>query len=191
MTEPPRRGQKPARAGLAAAGLTLALLTATGCSADPHPTTPTPTTATAHSSLAANTAHASIGALALTGGYIPQPASPDVAAAYFTVANTSSAPDTMTTVTTNVTSAVMPMQETTSSGVGTMTNLAAVTIPAHGSVQLTPGHAHLMLQTPNRTLHAGDQVTMTITFAHAGTLTLTVPVVPLTGPAITKSGGGS
>lgn len=191
MTDPRRCGQMTARAGLATIGLTLALLTATGCSAGPQPTAPTPTTTAAHSSLAANTAHASIGALTLTGGYIPQPASPDVAAAYFTVTNTSSTPDTMTTVTTNVTAAVMPMQETTHNGVGTMTDLAAVPIPAHGSVQLTPGHAHLMLQKPTRTLHAGDQVTMTITFAHAGTLTLTLPVVPLTGPAITKTGGGS
>jgi copper(I)-binding protein len=132
----------------------------------------------------AGTAHASIGDLTITGGYIPQPASTDVAAAYFTVTNSGSTADTITKVTTSVTSNVMAMTETDKGSVGTMTDLSTVTVPAHGSVSLTPGHAHLMLQNPTRSLKNGDKVSMTITFRHAGTLTLTLPVVPLTGPAV-------
>jgi copper(I)-binding protein len=133
----------------------------------------------------AGTAHGSIGDLTLTGGYVPQPASTDVAAAYLTITNSGSTPDTITKVTTSVTSNVMAMTETTKGGVGTMTDLSSVTIPAHGSVSLTPGHAHLMLQSPTRQLKQGDTVSLTITFAKAGTLTLTLPVVPITGPTLT------
>jgi copper(I)-binding protein len=136
------------------------------------------------SSTAADTAHASIGDLTLTGGYIPQPASPDVAAAYITITNNGTKPDTITKVTTSVTTNVMAMTETSSGGVGSMTDLPAVTIPAHRSVAFTPGHAHLMLQNPTQTLKKGDTVNMTITFATAGTVTLILPVVPVTGPAV-------
>lgn len=129
------------------------------------------------------TGHASIGALTITGGYIPQPASPEVAAAYLTIANAGGTADTITRITTNVTKAVMAMNETDGNGVGTMTNLRAVRIPAHGSVSLAPGHAHLMLENPTSRLRLGEHVSIAITFAHAGTVTLTVPVVPLTGPA--------
>jgi copper(I)-binding protein len=132
--------------------------------------------------ISAATGHASIGALTITGGYIPQPASPDVAAAYLTITNAGGTADTVTKVSTNVTEAVMAMNETTQGGVGTMTGLGAVSIPAHGSISLTPGRAHLMLENPTSRLRVGQQVSVTITFAHAGTITLAVPVVPLTGP---------
>ena len=134
----------------------------------------------------AGTAHAVIGDLTITGGYIPQPASTDVAAAYLTVANSGAVADTITKITTSVTSDVMAMTETTSGTIGTMTDLSSVIVPAHGSVSLTPGHAHLMLENPTRALKEGDKVSMTISFSHAGTVTLTLPVVPITGPVISS-----
>lgn len=172
------RGATPPGLRLLAA-LALAGSVLVGCSNTPHGTTTSPSSA---SSVKAGTAHAQIGDLTLTGGYIPQPASPDVAAAYLTVANSGSATDTVTKVTTNVTRDVMAMTETTKGAVGTMTDVSSVKIPAHGSVSLTPGHAHLMLQDPNRALKRGSRVTMMITFAKAGTVTFTLPVVALTGP---------
>lgn len=132
----------------------------------------------------AGTATAHIGHLTITGGYIPQPASPDVAAAYFTVANSGSSADTLTRVTTDVTRSVMPMNESDSGATGSMTDLPRVRIPAHGSFRFRPGHAHLMLEKPDRALRKGDRVQMRITFARAGTVTLTVPVVGLTGPTV-------
>ena len=163
--------------------MALAVATVAGCSSSHH----TAAASSSSASLApAGTAHASIGDLTLTGGYIPQPASPDVAAAYVTVANSGGVADTVTKVTTSVTTDVMAMTETNSGSVGTMTDLSSVVIPAHGSVSLTPGHAHLMLENPTRTLKQGDTVSMTITFAKAGTVTLSMPVVPLTGPVISS-----
>jgi copper(I)-binding protein len=163
--------------------LALTVAAVAGCSSSQH-------TAAASSSVAnpapPETAHASIGDLRLTGGYIPQPASPDVAAAYVTVDNRGAVADTVTRVTTSVTTDVMAMTETNSGSVGTMTDLSSVVIPAHGSVSLTPGHAHLMLENPTRPLKLGDTVSMTITFAKAGTVTLAMPVVPLTGPVISS-----
>ena len=131
-----------------------------------------------------DTAHATVGDLVLTGGYIPQPASPDVAAAYLRISNNGSVADSITKVTTSVTSDVMAMTEVDTGGVGTMTDLSAVPIPAHGSVNLTPGFAHLMLENPTSPLKQGETVSVTITFAHAGTVTMMFPVVPLTGPVV-------
>ena len=166
--------------------LVIAGVTVVGCSSD-HESNASVSAATSAGAAepgSNGTAHASVGDLDLTGGYIPQPASPDVAAAYLRVANKGSVDDSITKVVTSVTADVMAMTEVNSGGVGTMTDLSAVTIPAHGSVNLTPGFAHLMLENPTRTLKQGDTVSVTITFAHAGTVTMTFPVVPLTGPVI-------
>ena len=139
------------------------------------------------SAVAVSTGHASIGRLTITGGYIPQPASPDVAAAYLTISNAGGTADSVTKLTTSVTGAVMAMNETDHDGVGTMTGLRTVTIPAHGRVSLTPGHSHLMLENPTSRLRVGQHVSIAITFAHAGTVTLIVPVVPITGLATAPS----
>lgn len=165
------------------AGAVISLLAAgalglTGCSSDGDqarsaaPSTEAP----------AGTAHADLGDLHISGGYIPQPASPDVAAAYFTVTNAGSSADTLASVTTDVTSDVMAMGESDHDGAGSMTDLPKVVVPAHGSFRFTPRHAHLMLQKPTRPLKDGQTVSMTITFTHAGTVRLDLPVVPISGP---------
>lgn len=123
-------------------------------------------------------ASASVGTLVITGGYIRQPASPDVAAAYLTITNNGATADRLEKVTTSVTSTVMPMTETDRGGVGSMSDLSNITIPGHGRMQFTPNHAHLMLENP-KPLKAGSRVSMTLTFAHAGTVTITLPVIPL------------
>lgn len=169
------RGRRRTVGRLAVAGITvITVITAAGCtsrSTAPHRSTRSP-------SATATTGHATIGALAITGAYIRQPASPDVAAAYLTITNTGATPDTITKVTTDVTASVMTMTETDHDGVGTMTNLDHLSVPAHGRVALTPGHAHLMLQRPSTRLRAGAYVDATVTFAHAGTVTIAFPVRP-------------
>ena len=187
MTETPLRpaAARPPRRRIGSRWVAVACLIAvaglTACSSS-KPTHRSPSvTASASSS-----AQARIGDISIRGSYIPQPASPDVAAAYLTIVNSGSSSDTVTRVTTSVTNDVMAMSEADSGGVGTMTDLSSVTIPAHGSITLSPGHAHLMLEQPDQTLVNGDQVRMTITFAKAGTVSLTVPVVPLTGPVISS-----
>ena len=172
---------------VAVAGISLLCLALSGCSSGSRKSaglTPVPTAGTA----VAGTGHASVGNLVLTDAYIPEPAAPDVAAAYLTITNNGSIADTITKLSTSVTNDVQAMSETTSGTAGTMTDLSKVTIPAHASVKLVQGHSHLMLSNPTRHLKTGDEVTLTITFTHAGTVTLTLPVVPVTGPS-SSSGG--
>ena len=128
------------------------------------------------------TASGEIGSLRIVRAYIPQPASPSVAAAYFTVENSGSA-DTLSSVSSDVTSNV-GLHETVERGsVATMVSVQELAIPAHGSVVLSPGGRHLMLMSPARALRAGDVVQIELTFAGAGTVTLGVPVVTLSAVA--------
>ena len=174
----------PARTGLLAAGAAACVLLAgcsSGASARQGAASPPPAAKVAQGA----TGH--VGKLTITGSYVPQPASTDVAAAYLTIANTGSTSDTLVKVVSSVTSNVMAMTETSSGTTGSMTDLGRVTVPAHGTASFTPGHAHLMLQKPQRQLKQGERITLTLTFAKAGTVTLDVPVASITG---SLDGGG-
>lgn len=58
-------------------------------------------------------------------------------------------------------------------------------IPAAGRVSLRPGHDHIMLMGLTQPLTAGDSIPLTLTFEHAGDVTLDVPVTraPPAAPA--------
>lgn len=125
------------------------------------------------------------GALRVTGAYIPQPANPAVAAAYFTVADSGPA-DAVTGVTCDVGTDV-GLHETVDTGsTGSMVPVASIPVPAHGSVRLKPGGYHVMIMNPGP-LAVGQHVRMTVRFAHAEPVTLAVPVVAMTGPMPTGS----
>lgn len=166
---------------IAGTAIVVAVAALSACSSSRSHPSAAGRTVSATATQATGSAH--VGDLTITGGYIPQPASPDVAAAYFTVTNSGSSADTLTKVVTSVTTKVMAMTETDSGATGAMTDLLKVVVPAHGSFAFTPGHAHLMLQNPARALREGDRVSMTVTFARAGTVVLTLPVLSVTGPA--------
>ena len=113
--------------------------------------------------------------LRVTGAYVPRPASPDVAAAYFTVTNSGNVPAVLTGVHTDV-SAMAMMHKSTST---TMTMVDAVTVPAHGSFAFSPGRYHVMIESPARALKQGDHVKLTLSFAKVGQITVTAPVMPV------------
>ncbi len=69
---------------------------------------------------------------------------------------------------------------TTPVGGQQMTALATVIIPAHGSVELSPDHDHVMLEQP-KSLQQGQSTDVTIEVAGAAPLTFAVPVVAITG----------
>lgn len=52
----------------------------------------------------------------------------------------------------------------------------ALALPAHASVTLGAGGDHLVLMRPAKTFHAGDFVTLTITFSDGSSLTIVAPV---------------
>lgn len=61
-----------------------------------------------------------------------------------------------------------------------MSNRTDYPVPANGAITFQPGGAHLMLEGLDRHLTDGDQVRITLHFAHSPSLTVTATVVPLT-----------
>jgi copper(I)-binding protein len=57
--------------------------------------------------------------------------------------------------------------------------LADLRIPAHGQASLKPGRDHLMLEQPKTRFKVGQTVFVTLRFERSGSVTLKVPVVPL------------
>jgi copper(I)-binding protein len=116
--------------------------------------------------------------IVVSGAYVREPANGINAAAYFTIYNTTDAPEQLTAV---------------SSGAGAQTSLhtdsmqrsAVLTIPARGSATLTPGKGHVMIEKLYGPLKAGQSVNFQLTFAKSGQLLLTAPVIAVTAPAPT------
>jgi putative copper resistance protein D len=136
--------------------------------------------------------HAEVGDLTITRAYIPAPATPSLAAAYFTVTNSGSSPDQLLRVrSSDFDSATLHRYATTSDGAERMVAVpAGATVPAHGQLSLAPGSYHLMLQQPTKALHKGMVERLTLDFAKAGSVTLAVPVVSDIGlPGSTSSPG--
>lgn len=122
---------------------------------------------------------ATVGDLTLGDGYVREPASPSVAAAYLTILNGGDAEDRLISVTSDVAETVMPMTEVSQGGVGTMTGLDEVVLPAHDAVRFQRGTAHLMLDPLTTVPAVGDTVTLTLTFERAGAVDVVVPVEPI------------
>lgn len=112
--------------------------------------------------------------MALSGGYVREPANEVNAAAYFTIYNNTDWPDVLRTV-------ACGAGAETSLHVEQGGSMKAVTdglsIPAHGSVVLSPGKGHLMIEQLYGPLKAGQTVNFEFTFDKAGRLLATVPVI--------------
>ncbi|HEX3900047.1 MAG TPA: cytochrome c oxidase assembly protein [Mycobacteriales bacterium] len=127
--------------------------------------------------------HAEVGDLSITHAYIPAPATPSLAAAYFTVTNSGPSADQLLRVTSNdFDNASLHRYATTPDGAERMIAVpSGATVPAYGQLTLTPGSYHLMLQRPTKALRKGMTEQLTLDFAHAGAVSLVVPVVADTG----------
>lgn len=110
--------------------------------------------------------------LSVVGAYVPQPASPDVAAAYFTVRNNGGTAARLTGVRTDASHEAMMHRSDAGGG---MQMVDSVTVPAHGSVAFARGGLHVMITNPRR-LRQGDSVRLTLTFSGAAPITVTAPV---------------
>lgn len=117
-----------------------------------------------------------IGKLTVVDAFLPLPPSPDVASVYLTVRNSGSHADALVSVSTHAAMGSMLMTEFPD---GSMAMLRQLIIPAHGRASLTPGRDHLMLEVPIVSIQMGQRVPVTLRFAHAGSITIEVPVVPL------------
>ncbi|MFL6053335.1 MAG: copper chaperone PCu(A)C [Actinoallomurus sp.] len=113
--------------------------------------------------------------LKVSGAYVPRPASPDVAAAYFTVIDSGGAGDELTGVTADVSAHAMMHQSTGQ----TMRMIDQVPVPAHGRLTFAPGGYHVMLEHPDRPLRQGDHVRLTLRFRRSAAITVDAPVEPV------------
>lgn len=115
--------------------------------------------------------------LAVSNAYVREPANPDEAAAYFTIANQGGADDTLTAVSASTGHASLH----TTNG-AKMVALSSAPVPAHGSLDFSPGGNHLMIDDPGP-LKPGTTVRLTFTFAASAPITVTVPVIAIADPA--------
>ncbi len=118
--------------------------------------------------------------IVVSGAYIREPASPDVAAAYFTVYNTTAADDTLTKVSTGAGADA----ELHANGSMTVTP-GGLRIPAHSSVTLSPGKGHVMIERIYGTLKPGQTVDIELDFAKAGPVIVSARVISIGAPALT------
>lgn len=140
------------------------------------------------------TALAQLGGLAVTEAYVrpavkievaatmtdmPGMAAPNnsVAGAYLTITNSGDSADTLLGITTAAADRA-ELHETVLSGTQSRMEPrpAGLAIPAHGQLRVAPGSYHVMLVGLAQSLTTGMTVDMTLRFAQAGTLQLTVPV---------------
>ncbi|MEU2052976.1 copper chaperone PCu(A)C [Streptomyces bungoensis] len=143
-----RRTLLPASALTGAAALTLALA---GCGTDSGPAGPE---------------------LSVSGAYMPQPVSADMAAGFLTITNKGGTRDRLT----SVTSAVAGQVTMHSTVGGAMEEKTSFAVPAHGRLVFKSGGNHLMFERLKRKPEQGQRVTVKLTFARTGPLTVEMPV---------------
>lgn len=134
-------------------------------------------------SAASDRAPRSPGAVTVTGAYIRPPVPPTKsAAAYFTVYNTTASDDRLVDVETGASETAV-LHATLD---GRMTAIAnGVVIPAHGSLVLTPGKGHVMIEHLFGKLEPGQDVDLQLDFQKAGQLEVVARVIAFGKPAPT------
>ncbi|MCC6178244.1 MAG: copper chaperone PCu(A)C [Chloroflexi bacterium] len=100
-------------------------------------------------------------------------------AVYFVVHNNGAEADTLIGAASDVAEATEVHRSSMDNGVMRMGPAGPVTIPAGESVTLAPGGLHVMLIGLHDDLVEGTELTLTLQFEHAGSMTLTVPVRPM------------
>lgn len=144
---------------------------------------------TACSSDGGTTKAAAAGAVSVEDATVDWPANPSVAAVRMVVRNDTAQADTLVAVASPVaTSATIHRTETDAAGRSTMTPQQRLPIPARSSVTFRPGGLHVMLTGITDDLAVGDTVKLTVTFEHAGPVTVTAKVIE---PGTAGATGGS
>lgn len=116
--------------------------------------------------------------LLIEPGYVNASPAGDAGSAYFTVRNGASLPDTMTSV---AVAGAATAQLHALTGAGRMTPLEHAVVPARGALALRPGEAHLMFEAMARKIALGDTIAVSLRFARAGAVTVSLVVEPYGG----------
>jgi periplasmic copper chaperone A len=113
-------------------------------------------------------------------------------AVYLTVTD-HGAPDTLTGVSTPVAGMAMVHESFEENGVSKMRMLDGVKLAPNAPVALKPGGMHIMLTELKQPLRVGGTFPLTLSFAHAAPVTVTVKVLAIgaPGPVAGTPGGGA
>lgn len=96
---------------------------------------------------------------------------------YFKLVNKGAEADELQSVSTPVAGMAGLHQSTVDAGgVARMSALPALAVPAGETVELSPGGTHIMLMDLRRPLQPGQSFPLSLTFRHAGTMTIEVSV---------------
>ena len=116
------------------------------------------------------------GELEVQGGFAFAPPTTSEAAAYFRVLNHGAAADTLRSITSPLATSAMLHASQQRGGMVQMQGMDEAVIGPRDSLVLAPGGTHLMLVDLSRKPVPGDTIALTLTFARAGTVTLSLPV---------------
>lgn len=98
-------------------------------------------------------------------------------AAYMLIHNHGGEADALISASSDVAEAVeLHLSQMGADGTMAMIQQEKIDVPADGEVELKPGSYHVMLIGLKQDLMVGSEITLTLTFEHAGEVTLTVPV---------------
>ncbi len=121
------------------------------------------------------------GDISVSGAYMPQPVSDDMAAGYLTIVNDTGKKAELVSVTSDI--GEVTMHETVG---GAMEELTRFSIPAHGRLAFKSGANHLMFDKLKHKPEQGQTVSVELHFAGADPVVVKMPVksatyVPKTG----------
>ncbi|MFF4491253.1 copper chaperone PCu(A)C [Streptomyces sp. NPDC001544] len=110
--------------------------------------------------------------VSVSSSYMPQPVSADMAAGFLTIVNNGGAKDELTKVTSDIAGDVT-MHDTVG---GAMEEVTSFPVPAHGRLVFKSGGNHLMFEKLKHRPKQGQTITLKLTFAKSGPLTVEMPV---------------
>ncbi|MGI8667733.1 MAG: copper chaperone PCu(A)C [Jatrophihabitans sp.] len=122
--------------------------------------------------------------IVVSGAYIREPANGINAAAYLVIYNTTGSADQLVSASSGA--GALTTVHATSPGMAMM-SMGSLSIPAHGSYDLSPTNGHLMIEKLYGPLKAGQSVNLELDFAKAGEVLVTAPVIGVTAPAPTTA----
>ena len=102
-------------------------------------------------------------------GYVPMPVTPGTTFAYLAIRNTTRSADSLIAVKTSVggrVSFIAPAR-----GSAAMSSVRSIGIPAGATIRLVPNGPHLLITGAGR-MRSGKDITLTLVFAHGGSLTV-------------------
>ncbi|WP_111602636.1 copper chaperone PCu(A)C [Streptomyces sp. Amel2xB2] len=110
--------------------------------------------------------------LSVSGAYMPEPVTDDMAGGFLTVRNTGDSADRLT----SVKSAAFGEAQLHTTSKGQMRHVTSLPVPANGTLRLGRGGNHIMFLKPERKPVKGEKVRVTLHFSKSGHVTVSMPV---------------